>query len=116
MKRITLTPSGYWSAHNVGYLPLLDTHCDGILCSRVVGKDVFDTRHAAAMFAETRALGAVGELIHHYGDVFTFSVQSPPGRRANPDTSPPRPLPPFLTREYREGYAALRRARAARDK
>lgn len=91
-KRITLRPRAFYSVPHQGYLPTIETWCDGQLCNQSLGREVFATRALATQFAETRALGVIDELLRHYGDVYTFTVVcASPWER--------QPLPGWLVRD-----------------
>ena len=99
-KRIILRPiavfdrSEYWRA-------AVERYIDGVRVGSETSPHAFPTQHAAEGYADAQACGVIDELLHHYGDRYTFTILHPPSTDVEPHAID-RPLPGFLMREFHQ--------------
>src|SRR5580704_477317 len=101
-KRIILRPiavfdrSEYWRA-------AVERYIDGVRVGWETSPHTFPTQHAAEGYADAQACGVIDELLHHYGDRYTFTILHPPSTdEPHAIDRPAHPLPGFLLREFHQ--------------
>lgn len=97
-RRIILKPIAVFDRGGY-HRAVIERYLDGCLIGSEASEHLFPSERQAEQFADAAAAGVVDELIHHYGDRFSFTICHP--ARAE------LPIPGFLLREYRPGARGL---------